>query len=150
VGLYGDLDKLKFARIAYDNAKEHSLRRCAHFICDALQGAGLASLPRPDRAYQYSTTNVLRIAGFVQVSPEGYRPQVGDIVIWLPCLSNPVKDYPNGASHTDGHIQVYTGDIRHRWVSDFKQNDKSLPGLPATGAGWKTKRAVYEIYRYRG
>ena len=64
MGAYGTLDKLKFAKIAYDNAGAHPHNQCAHFICDALQSAGLATLPRQQRAYQYSTSNVLRNAGF--------------------------------------------------------------------------------------
>ena len=111
-----------------------------------MKSAGL-DLPSLN-AWQYSHQKgaALTAAGFVQVSPVGYRPQVGDVVIWLPCLGKPVEGYPKGAKHTNGHIQAYTGRSDYPWVSDFRQNERSLPGLP--GPGWQTKRAVYEIYRY--
>jgi len=146
---YGHLDKYRFAQTAYDNAGGQPTGHCARYIHDAMRSAAL-NLPLKD-AWLYSREkgSALKEAGFVQISPAGYRPQIGDIVIWLPCLGNPVPPgYPTGAKHTNGHIQVYTGRSDHPWVSDFRQNEKSLPSLP--GAGWHTKRAVYEIYRHAG
>jgi hypothetical protein len=143
---YGRLDKDKFAKAIYGQSLSSPTGWCASHVHAAMKSAGL-DLPSLD-AWQYSHQKgtVLTAAGFVQVSSVGYRPQVGDIVIWLPCLGKPTEGYPHGAQHKHGHIQVYTGRSDYPWVSDFKQNEKSLPGLP--GSGWQTKRAVYEIYRY--
>ena len=142
----GHLDKHKFVETVYAKSGATPTGYCARFVHDAMSSAGL-NLPSID-AWQYSHQKgpLLIAAGFVQVSVVGYQPQVGDIVIWLPCLGAPVEGYPKGAKHIYGHIQVYTGRSDYPWVSDFKQHEKSLPGLP--GASWQTKRAVYEIYRY--
>ena len=144
---YGHLDKKKFAQTTYDNAEDSPTENCGRYIHNALAAAGL-KIPS-NHAYQFSQekNSILREAGFVQLPQAGYHPQVGDIVVWLPCRGAPVPGVAEiKTHHIKGHIQVYTGRSDHPWVSDFKQHDKSIPGLP--GPGWATKRAVYEIYRY--
>ena len=147
---YGHLDKLTFAQLAYQKSGAKPTGHCARYIWTAMSSAGL-NLPLMDAwLYSHEKSSVLQTAGFVQVSPVGYQPQIGDLVIWLPCLGKPVPGHPTGTKHVHGHIQVYTGRSDYPWVSDFKQHDKSLPGLPSNTGGWKSNRAVYEIYRYIG
>jgi hypothetical protein len=145
---YGHLNLHNFAHEVYAKSATSPTGHCARFVHDAMSIAGL-KLPLRD-AWQYSHAkgSLLTDAGFVQIFPGHYHPLIGDVVIWLPVRGKPVASDPKHLhmSHIYGHIQVYTGRSDHPWVSDFKQRDKSNPGFP--GEGWKTNRAVYEIYRY--
>lgn len=93
------------ARFAKSAAHDRSTRRCALYVRKALQQAGYKFTPQAS-AYMYAN-GTLAGAGFVQISSNGYTPQVGDVVVFNRTNKNP-----------HGHIQIFDGS---GWVSDFKQ-----------------------------
>lgn len=75
------------------------------YVRKALQQAGYQFTPQAS-AYMYAN-GTLKSAGFVQISANNYKPQVGDVVVFNRTAKNP-----------HGHIQIYDG---NQWVSDFRQ-----------------------------
>jgi hypothetical protein len=125
----GHFDKHRLVQIICAGSAPKPTHHCARFIHDAMRGAGM-KLPSLD-AWQYGRDkgSILKAAGFEQVPPVGYHPQVGDIVVWLPCLGSPVEGYPKGAKHVYGHIQVSTGRSDYR---GFRiSNSMTIPPSPA-------------------
>lgn len=93
------------AQVASRAAHSRSQGRCAMYVRKALQQAGYQFTPQTS-AYMYAN-GTLKSAGFVQISANNYKPQVGDVVVFNRTAKNP-----------HGHIQIYDG---NQWVSDFRQ-----------------------------
>ena len=91
--------------VAYVNehAETHSRNMCALYVERAINAGGQPAFILPAWGYAY----VLPHMGFDEMKRDDYRPQKGDIVVFLR-----VK------GHIFGHIAMYNG---HQWVSDFKQ-----------------------------
>ncbi|MDO4426915.1 MAG: CHAP domain-containing protein [Moraxella sp.] len=87
-------------------AHGRSVGRCAMYVRRALQSAGYRFTPQAS-AYQYAN-GTLASAGFVKLSNDNYKPQVGDVAVFNRTSRNP-----------HGHIQIYDG---KQWVSDFRQS----------------------------
>ena len=78
---------------------------CAKHLREALDAAGIDTRGHPVRPKDWGP--MLARVGFAAMTPHGYQPRRGDIVVFQPVPGAP-----------DGHIQAYTGS---RWISDFVQ-----------------------------
>jgi hypothetical protein len=99
---------------------------CAKAVRLALLAGGLNIDLHPVLAKLYGP--YLQRNGFATVSPAGYTPVAGDIVV--------IQPYPGGNSA--GHITMYDGRI---WVSDFRQRDMWA------GPGYRAYKPPFAIYR---
>lgn len=117
---------------------------CAQYVREALNSGGY-TVRKLDRspAYAKDYGPNLEEAGFEPVASsqrinrrpavyplEGYRPQVGDVVV--------MDTYPTSKNQA-GHMAMYDGDS---WISDFKQ-----PNF-WPGRDYREYGSEYTIYRY--
>ena len=104
-GEYNVDDATKYLR---EHAYEKSQSKCAKAVRLALEAGGLDTSGRPAAAADYND-GFLQSLGFIEVSPENYTPQAGDIVV-----------HERQDGHPYGHIAMYDGT---EWISDFVQID---------------------------
>lgn len=102
---YSIEDATKYLR---EHASAKSQSKCAFAVRSALDAGGLDTTGRPYAAADYND-GFLQSLGFMQVSPENYTPQAGDIVV-----------HERQVGHSSGHIAMYDGSV---WISDFIQRD---------------------------
>ena len=102
---------------------------CAMHVSMALEFGGFDVKGHPVPAYRYN--GFLQKKGWKEISPIGYIPQKGDIIVMRPFVGR--KEHPSG------HIQMWNGS---QWVSDFKQN-----ALYA-GRDYRECRPKYIILRF--
>jgi hypothetical protein len=103
------IDKDKLADYMDQHAGSSSQGKCAAVCRKGLEAGGADTTGHPVDAKDYGPT--LTKNGATTVSPDGYKPQKGDVAVF------------NGSdAHPHGHIEVYDG---KGWVSDFKQNNFS-------------------------
>ncbi len=98
-------DVTKYLR---EHAYEKSQGKCAKAVRLALEAGGLDTTGRPTATVDYND-GFLQSLGFIEVSPENYTPQAGDIVV-----------HERQAGHPYGHITIYD---ETEWISDFVQID---------------------------
>lgn len=105
----------------YSFNKSHNY--CAGWVMAAIIAGGEPCILLRACDYKY----FLPYIGFEEIKLEGYKHQVGDIVV-----------FPNIGKHKFGHIAMWNG---KQWVSDFKQKNfivaKDYIGLE------------YKIYRHK-
>ena len=121
----GTFDASAFARELDANAESSSQGLCGRYLSWALDAGGDELGSQNGGSYG----PLLLASGWVSVSPDGYTPQIGDIIVYSP-----------SDDHQYGHIEGYDGS---QWVSDFTQNSDNPYRDPST-AGTRT------IYRYGG
>lgn len=122
-----DVDKLSLA--LRNNARPHSLGRCAHYVLRALETGGARTNGQPAHAKDWCA--VLLRNGYQNIavpSLASYMPQPGDVALIQPCA---------GGSPS-GHIQVWDG---WHWISDFVQRD-FWPGT-----AYRNAKPSFAIYR---
>jgi hypothetical protein len=113
-----------------NNAKPHSIRRCAHYVRLALEAGGVNTSGHPAHAKDWGA--VLLRNGYQKLSVsslESYSAQPGDVAIIQPCVGGSIS----------GHIQVWDG---RRWISNFIQQD-FWPG-----SGYRKSKPAFAIYRH--
>jgi RHS repeat-associated protein len=105
--------------------------RCGRHVGVALAAGGLNVGSHNGKDYG----PYLLDAGFSEVSPNGYQPRSGDVVVFQP--------YSGGSPY--GHVQGFDGT---NWVSDFIQPyPATAPGGIYPGAGYRNRKPPYVIYR---
>jgi hypothetical protein len=109
------------------HALTHSVHKCARFVRQALEAAGISTSDRPSSgaAADYGPYLLRHGANRVEVN-ESYRPEPGDTAV-----------FEKTEEHPFGHIEVFDGE---QWVSDFRQHGFSPYRDPATTPG-------FEVYR---
>lgn len=112
------------ASIATSRARSKTTGKCAKYVTDSMQRAGL-NYPRLASAYMYATDKGLPSVGFEQLKvsdPNNYPKQPGDVYVIDSFVGN------KGKKHPHGHIAIWNG---KEWVSDFKQKNANIyPDLP--------------------
>lgn|SRR5487761_200118 len=96
----------KMVQYADTHAKSRSTERCAYACRMAFQAGGMNTAGHPVDAGDYGPFLIRH--GASVVSPKGYKPLKGDVVVF-----NKTQYYKFG------HIEMYNG---KGWVSDFKQH----------------------------
>ena len=107
------------ASIATSRAHTKTTGKCARYVTDSMQRAGL-NYPRLASAYMYATDKGLPSVGFEQLKvtdPNNYPKQPGDVYV----IDSFVGD--KGKKHPHGHIAIWNG---QQWVSDFKQKNMNI------------------------
>jgi len=109
-----------------------AMRTCGHGECarhlrEALDAAGIDTRGHPERPKDWGP--MLARVGFAAMTPHGYEPRRGDIVVFQPVPGAP-----------DGHVQAYTGS---RWISDVVQPTGFWPA-PA----YRTASSRFMPYRH--
>ena len=112
-------------------AEDESSGHCAMHVSMALEFGGFDVKGHPVPAYRYN--GFLQKKGWTEISPLGYVPQKGDIIVMRPFIGR--------KKHLSGHIQMWNGS---QWVSDFKQ--KAL----YAGRDYRECRPKYIILRFEG
>jgi CHAP domain-containing protein len=105
-----------FAATLDQNACPASKGQCARYVRLALAAGGINTTGRPNAAGDYGP--FLQSKGFMPVSVQGYKPQVGDIAM-----------FGKTDVHPYGHV---TGFDAVKWVSDFVQKHMNPYKAPAT------------------
>lgn len=100
-------------------------------VCMALEAGKFDVKGHPIDAFRYSA--FLKKKGWREVSPIGYIPPKGDLIVMSPFVGR--------KKHLSGHIQMWNGT---QWVSDFKQ--KAL----YAGRDYREFRPKYVILRIEG
>lgn len=100
------LDINKMVQYADTHAKSRSSERCAYACRMAFQAGGMNTVGHPVDAGDYGPFLIRHGASIV--SPKGYKPLKGDVVV-----------FGKSRYHKYGHIEMYNG---KGWVSDFKQH----------------------------
>ena len=119
-------DRSSFAAALKSNAlPPFGQGRCAKHVRLALEAAGVNTAGHPVSAKDYGP--FLKKVGFTTVTPEGYVPQLGDIVV-----------IQRTSKSADGHIEGFDGQT---WISDFVQRE-FWPG-----PSYRTERPRFEIFR---
>jgi len=110
------------------NANDHSLGKCAHYVREAVEAGGVTLL-RHTSAKDYGSS--LRIVGFQNLPRPGLIkfPLAGDVAIIQPIRGHPY-----------GHMCMFSGKI---WISDFKQWRGMYPG-----SSYRRAKPSFAIYRY--
>lgn len=117
------LDVNSFVIWLDNHAHAHSTHKCAKYVRLGLEAGGLNTNGHPINARSYGP--FLQQLGFSQVSPEGYSPETGDVVV--------IQPGPSPA----GHIEAWDGNT---WVSDFVQNPNHI-------SPYRGPAPSYTIYR---
>ncbi len=117
-----------YANRLYAKAEVKSKGSCATYVRKALEAGGANTTNNPVFAKNYR--ELLLRNGFVEVSLENYKPEIGDTAVF--------NSFPTGSEA--GHIQGYAGKGLSGWISDFNQPDFWA------NRGYKAA-ADYKIYR---
>lgn len=119
-------DAALFVQHLRDNAlPPYGVGRCATYVREAMETAGLSAVSRPRLAKDYGPW--LRARGFREIPSKGYKPRLGDIAVF--------QGLSPGAA---GHIQGWDGT---HWISDFVQ-----PGF-WPGSRYKAAEVPFVLYR---
>lgn len=127
-----DIDRA-IAKLKQD-AHTKSTKYCARAVMNAIE-AGIDSKPRgllraPSAYLMNDTNGYLEKLGFIEVSPENYVPQKGDVIVIEPI-----------EGHKHGHTAMFDGKI---WISDFIQRDQY------GGAAYRTNsKVIYTYHRHK-
>lgn len=117
----------KAVEFLQNNAEDHSLGKCAHYVRVAIEAGGV-TLIHHISAKDYGQS--LITVGFMAIpSDTTYVHQAGDVGI-----VQPIDGHPHG------HMAMFDG---IRWISDFVQYHGIYPG-----PGYRAAKPPYQIYRY--
>ena len=94
---------------------------CARHLREALDAAGIDTRGHPMSPKDWGP--MLARVGFAAMTPHGYEPRRGDIVVFQPVPGAP-----------EGHVQAYNGS---RWISDFVQPSGFWPAPAYRSASTK-------------
>lgn len=119
-------DAAKAIEHLQSHAQPHSTGNCARYVRQAVEAGGV-TLVRHLSAKDYGPS--LTAVGFQAVATAGYLHRAGDVGI--------VQPIPG---HPHGHMALFDGT---HWISDFVQYHGLYPG-----AGYRTAKPAYAVYRY--
>lgn len=120
-------DKNAAVKWAKEHALNHSIRKCAHYVSNAIRQGGV-NIPNTHYAKDMGIT--LLYAGFHEVDVN-QEPMPGDIAVIQ----------AENAEHFEGHVCIYGGN--GIWYSDFVQRHGMYPG-----PGYRRLRPSFKIYRH--